>query len=295
MARDRERIRLEEEHKAYCMRPQYTDTPHATPLRRRESFDVPFPPPPPAAMHSEGISWWRRGAARHVRVFSAYPPARLRSFWLLYGPPSLFLLPDRLSCARCAHDAAESDTHESSARAYTRSGAHLSRPPVTLSRILVAPPPCATLSLPPLPSAWPRDRRLSSLHPPTQAELQPATLHSAGNHRSGIVCVLRVLRARPCVSPAVLLLFLNRSPRFPAFPSPSYTLPLALFTTLPSLLFPFTELYLSSLSLASSLAAPLPTPRPSRVYPLCAGGCFFRLFVLASSRAGNRRRRRRRR
>lgn len=39
--------------------------------------------------------------------------------------------------------------------------------------------------------------------------LQPATLHSAGNHRSGIVCT--VCSARPCVSPAVLLLFLNRS------------------------------------------------------------------------------------
>lgn len=57
------------------------------------------------------------------------------------------------SRARCAHDAAESDTHESSARAYTRRGAHLSRPPVTLSSILVAPPPCDPASSS-LPSAW---------------------------------------------------------------------------------------------------------------------------------------------
>lgn len=42
--------------------------------------------------------------------------------------------------------------------------------------------------------------------------------------------------------------------------------------------------------LSLSLATPPLHPVLSQpVYPLCAGGCFFRLFVLASSRAGNRR------
>lgn len=221
-------------------------------------------------------------------MFSAYPPARLRSF-CSSTVLRLCSFSRIASRARCAHDAAESDTHESSARAYTRSGAHLSRPPVTLSRILVAPPPCDPVSSS-LPSAWPRS---SVLVAPSDAGCCSRPRCIPRGTTAPVSFVYRVLRASVCVTGC--LTSLSEPLLGPAFPSPSHTLPLALFTTLPSLLFPFTQLYLSSLSLASSLAAPLPTPRPSRVYPLCAGGCFFRLFVLASSRAGNRRRRRRRR
>lgn len=243
-------------------------------------------------MHSEGISWWRRErrvtfvCSRLILRPVCGPSAPLRLSVFVPSPP-----PGSPPLVRDAHDAAESDTHESSARAYTRRGAHLSRPPVTPSSILVAPPPCDPVSSSQA-SAWPR-----SVYPRSTPPTQAAAGHVAFRGEPPLRYRLyRALRARPCVSPAVLLLFLNPAPPGPAYPVAFAYSPSRSLYYPPSLLFPFIQLYLSSLSLLLLPSPPLsqPPPRPSRVYPLCAGGCcFFRLFVLASSRAGNRRRRRR--
>lgn len=224
-------------------------------------------------------------------MFSAYPPARLRSFWLSSTVLRLCSFSPGSPLARDARTMPPRVIHTNHRRVHTHAAERTS----------------PASSCDPLP------------HPRRSPAVRPCLFLSAVSVLAAIVCprcTLRrqaaaaghvafrgepPLRYRLCIPCAPRVRVCHRlsyfsfrtappRPRSPvAFPySPSRSLYYP-----PSLPFPFTQLYLSSLSLASSLAAPLPTPRPSRVYPLCAGGCFFRLFVLASSRAGNRRRRRR--
>lgn len=129
------------------------------------------------------------------------------------------------------------------------------------------------------------------MHPHPRARYAPAAVHSAGNLRSASF----VSRVAPsvCVTGSALLL----SRRSSLFPPPSSSRTHRLPRSNPLSFSPFARgsVFLSSLS--SSLRSPTAretSPRPSRAYPLRApSAAFFRLFVLASSRAGNRRRLRR--